>query len=114
VTRFQPGEEVFGMPWFPRQAGAYAEYVTAPSRQFAHKPGSIDHVHAASLPVASLTAWQALVDTARIKPGQKVLVHAAAGGIVIPVPSGASEATLQAAGKAGIRATGILVELLEV
>ncbi|GAA4965712.1 NADP-dependent oxidoreductase [Actinoplanes utahensis] len=81
VTLFGPGDEVFGMPWFPRQAGAYADYVTAPSRHFAAKPGDIDHVHAAGLPLAGLTAWQALVDRARVRPGQRVLVHAAAGGV---------------------------------
>ncbi len=81
VTIFKPGDEVFGMPWFPRPAGAYAEYVTAPARQFVRKPASLDHVQAAGLPLAGLTAWQALVDTANIQPGQRVLVHAAAGGV---------------------------------
>jgi NADPH:quinone reductase-like Zn-dependent oxidoreductase len=69
------------MPWFPRQAGAYAEYVTAPARHFARKPANVDHVAAAALPLAALTAWQALVDTADVQPGQRVLVHAAAGGV---------------------------------
>ncbi|MFD5148689.1 NADP-dependent oxidoreductase [Streptomyces sp. NPDC058401] len=81
VTVFQPGDEVFGMPRFPHQAGAYAEYVTAPARHFARKPASIDHVRAAALPLASLTAWQALTDTADLRAGQRVLVHAAAGGV---------------------------------
>lgn len=81
VTTFRPGDEVYGMPWFPRAAGGYAEYVTAPSRQFAHKPASVGHVEAAALPLAALTAWQGLVDTARVTPGQRVLVHAAAGGV---------------------------------
>ncbi|GAB2927183.1 NADP-dependent oxidoreductase [Nonomuraea fastidiosa] len=81
VTIVQPGDEVFGMPWFPRQAGAYAEYVTAPSRQFARKPRSIGHVAAAGTPLAALTAWQALIDTAHIGSGQRVLIHAAAGGV---------------------------------
>lgn len=81
VTLFQPGDEVFGMPWFPRQAGAYAEYVTAPSRHFAHKPANVDLVEAAALPLVGLTAWQALVDTADVRPGQRVLIHAAAGGV---------------------------------
>src|SRR5215207_10518566 len=58
VTRFQVGEEVFGMPWFPRQAGAYGEYVTAPSRHFAAKPHPLSHEEAAALPLAGLTAWQ--------------------------------------------------------
>ncbi|MGW2631244.1 NADP-dependent oxidoreductase [Streptomyces chattanoogensis] len=81
VTIFQPGDEVFGMPRFPHPAGAYAEYVTAPARHFAPRPRGLDHIQAAALPLASLTAWQALVDTADIQPGQRVLIHAAAGGV---------------------------------
>lgn len=81
VTRFSPGDEVFGMPRFPHQAGAYAEYVVAPPRHLAVKPAGVDHVQAAALPLAALTAWQALVDTADVRPGQRVLVHAAAGGV---------------------------------
>ncbi|MEQ6896345.1 NADP-dependent oxidoreductase [Microbacterium sp. KR10-403] len=81
VTTLAPGDEVYGMPWFPREAGAYAEYATAPSRQFARKPRSIGHVEAAALPLAALTAWQALVDTAHVEAGQRVLIHAAAGGV---------------------------------
>ncbi|MCP2343770.1 NADP-dependent oxidoreductase [Actinomadura rupiterrae] len=81
VALFQPGDEVFGMPRFPHPAGAYAEYVTAPTRHFAPKPPSLDHVHAAALPLAALTAWQALVDTADVRPGERVLIHAAAGGV---------------------------------
>jgi len=81
VTLVKPGDEVFGMPWFPRQAGAYAQYVTAPARHFAPKPASLSFVEAAALPLVSLTAWQALVDTAAVRPGQRVLVHAAAGGV---------------------------------
>jgi NADPH:quinone reductase-like Zn-dependent oxidoreductase len=75
------GDEVFGMPWFPRQAGAYAEYVTAPARQFARKPASLSHDQAAAAPLAALTAWQSLVDAAQVQAGQRVLVHAAAGGV---------------------------------
>ncbi|WNV89864.1 NADP-dependent oxidoreductase [Umezawaea sp. Da 62-37] len=81
VTTVKPGDEVYGMPWFPRAASAYAEYVTAPSRHFALKPANISHVEAAALPLAVLTAWQALVDTAHVEAGQRVLVHAAAGGV---------------------------------
>lgn len=81
VTLYAPGDEVYGMPHFPRQAGGYAQYVVAPARHFARKPASLDHVQAAALPLAALTAWQALVDTAGITPGQRVLVHAAAGGV---------------------------------
>lgn len=81
VTTLKPGDEVYGMPWFPRAASAYAEYVTAPSRHFAKKPTSLTHVEAAALPLAALTAWQILVDTADVQPGQKVLITAAAGGV---------------------------------
>lgn len=81
VSVYRPGDEVFGMPLFPRQAGAYAEYVVAPARHFAPKPAGLTHVEAAALPLAALTAWQALVDTAGVRPGERVLVHAAAGGV---------------------------------
>ncbi|MGW0810855.1 NADP-dependent oxidoreductase [Nonomuraea sp. NPDC002799] len=81
VTLFRPGDEVFGMPRFPHQAGAYAEYVTAPTRHFARKPATIDHLQAAALPLAALTAWQSLTETADLRPGQRVLIHAAAGGV---------------------------------
>ena len=81
VTRFAPGDRVFGMPWFPRLAGAYAEYVAAPSRHFARTPDAVDDVQAGGLPLAGLTAWQALVDTAAVGDGDRVLVHAAAGGV---------------------------------
>ena len=81
VNRFQPGDEVYGMPMFPRAARAYAELVAAPSRQLARKPRSLDHVHAAALPLAGLTAWQSLVDTAQLAAGQRVLIHGAGGGV---------------------------------
>jgi NADPH:quinone reductase-like Zn-dependent oxidoreductase len=69
------------MPMFPRAANAYAEEVAAPSRQLARKPRKIDHVHAAALPLAGLTAWQSLVDVGAIGPGDRVLVHGAGGGV---------------------------------
>jgi NADPH:quinone reductase-like Zn-dependent oxidoreductase len=81
VTRFKVGEEVFGMPWFPRQAGAYAEYVTAPSRHFAAKPHALSHEEAAALPLAGLTAWQIVVDTIALEAGADILIHGAAGGV---------------------------------
>ena len=81
VTLFKPGDEVFGMLPFPRGAGSHAEYVTGPARAFATKPGSLSHVQAAALPLAALTAWQALADTARLSAGERVLIHAAAGGV---------------------------------
>ncbi len=81
VTRFAPGDRVFGMPRFPREAAAYAEYVTAPSRQLARIPQGLGDVEAAALPLAGLTAWQALVETAGVAAGTRVLVLAAAGGV---------------------------------
>jgi NADPH:quinone reductase-like Zn-dependent oxidoreductase len=81
VTRFKEGDMVYGMPRFPRAAGAYAEYVAAPSRQFAPIPDGISPSEAAAFPLAALTAWQCLVDTANIRTGQTVLVHGAGGGV---------------------------------
>ncbi len=81
VARFQPGDEVFGMLSYPWGHGSHAEYVAAPARAFVHKPAGIDHVQAGALPLVSLTAWQALVENARLQPGQRVLIHAAAGGV---------------------------------
>ncbi|MER5496904.1 NADP-dependent oxidoreductase [Streptomyces sp. NPDC002561] len=81
VTLFEPGDEVFGMLPYPHGVGSHAEYVTGPARAFARKPAGVDHVRAAALPLAALTAHQALVDTAAVRAGQRVLVHAAAGGV---------------------------------
>jgi NADPH:quinone reductase-like Zn-dependent oxidoreductase len=81
VTRFEVGDRVFGMPRFPREAAAYADYVTSPSRQLARVPDELGDVEAASLPLAGLTAWQALVETAGVQPGQRVLILGAAGGV---------------------------------
>ena len=81
VTRFRVGDEVFGMPWFPREAGAYAEYVTAPSRHFEAKPHPLSFEEAAALPLAGLTAWQIVVDTIALEEGADLLIHGAAGGV---------------------------------
>ncbi|MDQ1071109.1 NADPH:quinone reductase-like Zn-dependent oxidoreductase [Streptomyces canus] len=81
VTLFKPGDEVFGMLPYPHGVGSHAEYVTGPARAFVHKPAGIDHVQAGALPLAALTAYQALVETADVRPGQRVFIHAAAGGV---------------------------------
>jgi NADPH:quinone reductase-like Zn-dependent oxidoreductase len=81
VTLVKPGDEVFGMLPYPYGVGSHAEYVAGPARAFAPKPGNLDHVQAGALPLAALTAWQALADTARLSAGQRVLIHAAAGGV---------------------------------
>jgi NADPH:quinone reductase-like Zn-dependent oxidoreductase len=81
VTRFAVGDRVFGMPRFPSEAAAYAQYVTAPSRQLASTPDALGDVEAAAVPLAALIAWQALIDTADVGPGTRVLIQAAAGGV---------------------------------
>ena len=81
VARFALGDRVFGMPRFPHEAAAYAEYVTSPSRQLARIPDGLGDVEATALPLAGLTAWQALVETADVQPGQRVLILGAAGGV---------------------------------
>ncbi|MER5796273.1 NADP-dependent oxidoreductase [Streptomyces sp. NPDC001980] len=79
--RFRPGDEVFGMPLFPRAASAYAEVVSAPALHLARKPAALTHVEAAALPVVGLTAWQGLVDLAGVSEGDRVLVHGGGGGV---------------------------------
>ena len=77
---WQPGDEVYGRPDISRD-GSYAEYIAVRASEIAAKPKSLDHVRAASIPLAALTAWQALFDAGGLTSGQKVLVHAAAGGV---------------------------------
>ncbi|WP_329524397.1 NADP-dependent oxidoreductase [Streptomyces jietaisiensis] len=79
--RLRPGDEVFGMPLFPRAAGAYAEFVAAPALHLVRKPASLPHVEAAALPIVGLTAWQALVDLGGVGEGDRVLVHGGGGGV---------------------------------
>ncbi len=81
VTRFAAGDLVYGMPRFPRAAAAYSEYVTAPSHQFAAAPANVSPAQAAALPLAALTAWQCLVEAARVGRDQTVLIHGATGGV---------------------------------
>lgn len=76
-SRLRPGDEVFGI-WF---GGTYADYIAVPAAELVLKPAEIDHVTAAAIPVAGLTAWQAMVDVAGVGRGTRVLVHAAAGGV---------------------------------
>ncbi|WP_394425574.1 NADP-dependent oxidoreductase [Streptomyces sp. SGAir0957] len=79
--RFRPGDEVFGMPLFPRPARAYAEFVSAPALHLVRKPVSLSHVEASALPVVGLTAWQGLVELAGVSEGDRVLVHGGGGGV---------------------------------
>ncbi len=87
VTFVAPGDCVAGMPRFPHPAGAFADHAVAPARHLARIPGAasggegVDWDAYGALPLAGLTAWQALVDTARVMAGMRVLIHAASGGV---------------------------------
>jgi NADPH:quinone reductase-like Zn-dependent oxidoreductase len=78
VRNFSVGQPVFA---YIGLLGAYSEYVAIKASSVAAKPSSMDHVHAGSVPLAALTAWQALFDKGDLKAGQQVLLHAAAGGV---------------------------------
>ncbi|MER7798282.1 NADP-dependent oxidoreductase [Microbacterium sp. NPDC096154] len=75
------GTAVFGMAAVPRASGAYAEYVVVPSSAVAAKPASLSHAEAAGVPLAALTAWQLVVETAHAHEGQRILIHAGSGGV---------------------------------
>ena len=81
VGELVAGQNVFGMVNFPGHGQAYAEYVVAPANQLAVIPDNIDFQQAAASTLAALTAWQNLIDIAGVKEGQRVLVHAAGGGV---------------------------------
>ncbi|HVL63264.1 MAG TPA: NADP-dependent oxidoreductase [Microbacterium sp.] len=76
-----PGTPVFGMVPFPRSGGSYAEYAVVPSQSVARKPTSLSHVEAAGVPLAALTAWGLVVETAHAHEGQRMLIHAGSGGV---------------------------------
>ncbi|CAI1890450.1 Zinc-type alcohol dehydrogenase-like protein SA1988 [Serratia ficaria] len=80
VTRFTPGDEVFASI-FDTGTGSLAEFATVPESVAALKPANLDFVQAASLPMVSLTSWQALTERAGLRPGQKIFIPAGSGGI---------------------------------
>ncbi|MGN6436548.1 MAG: NADP-dependent oxidoreductase [Agriterribacter sp.] len=80
VDYFKQGDKVFGRP-DPTRNGAYAEYITVKANQLYFKPETIEHVEAAAVPLAGLTAWQGLFDHGQLTEGQRVLIHAASGGV---------------------------------
>lgn len=80
VSKFKPGDEVYSRP-NGMQAGTIAEYAVIKAEELAIKPANISHEEAASIPLVGLTAWQALVAKGNLKKGQKVLIHAGAGGV---------------------------------
>lgn len=81
VTGFKKGDEVFGMINFAGHGKAYAEYVTADPSHLAMKPENITHIEAAASTLAALTAWQAFTHFGHLKQNDRVLIHAAAGGV---------------------------------
>src|SRR5437868_946736 len=80
VSRFKIGDEVYSLP-DPTRNGAYADYIVVRGSEVARKPNSLHHIRAAAVPLAALTAWQSLFDTAQLQPGQRVLIHAGSGGV---------------------------------
>src|SRR5215212_10203294 len=80
VRDLQVGDEVYARPRDLR-IGTFAEYIAIDQDDVAPKPGSLTRHEAAAVPLVSLAAWQVLVDRAQVKPGQKVLIHAGAGGL---------------------------------
>ncbi|MFP5345358.1 MAG: NADP-dependent oxidoreductase [Gammaproteobacteria bacterium] len=80
VTQFNVGDAVYARPDLARD-GAYAEYIAVRASEAALKPKSLDFIHAAAVPLSALTAWQSLFDAGDLQPGQKILIHAGAGGV---------------------------------
>lgn len=81
VSNLKVGDQVFGMPNFPKQAAAYAEIVAVPAEEIVLRPAALGIEEAGALPLAGLTAWQGLVEKANLKAGQRVFIQGAAGGV---------------------------------
>ncbi len=77
----KPGDEVYGMARVPRGYGTYAEYASIQMMSVSRKPTSLDHTQAAGVPLAALTAWGAVMDVGGARAGQRILIHAGAGGV---------------------------------
>lgn len=77
----RPGDEVYGMARVPRGHGTYAEYAAVQTLSVSRKPTTLDHSHAAGVPLAALTAWGAVMDVGGVRAGQRILIHAGAGGV---------------------------------
>lgn len=81
ASGFEPGDDVFGLVGMPDPGNAYAEYAAVPADEVVAKPETLTHTEAAAVPMAALTAWRALFEAGDLRDGQRVLVHAAAGGV---------------------------------
>jgi NADPH:quinone reductase-like Zn-dependent oxidoreductase len=78
ITKLKVGDAVYGYPTF---GGGWAQYVTVKESEVAAKPKSLNFVQAAAVPMGALTAWQALVNVAKLQPGQTILIHGGSGGV---------------------------------
>lgn len=81
VSQWQLGDHVYGMIGFPLIGGGYGDYVSVTESELARAPSSIPLASAGGIPLAALTAWQALFVSGDLKPGSRILIHAAAGGV---------------------------------
>src|SRR5215472_3516256 len=84
VTLFKPGDEVYGFKdgyVAKTYRGTYAEYAVVPEKALAKKPSNLSHEEAAAIPLAALTAWQALLNQGKLKTGQRLLIHGGSGGV---------------------------------
>ncbi len=114
VTLFKPGDEVYGFKHGKvgkTYRGTFAEYAVLPENTLARKPARLSHEEAAAIPLAASTAWQAIVGQGRVKPGSKVLIHAAAGGVGIFAVQIAKAFGAYVAGTASTRNMDFLREL---
>jgi len=128
VTAFKVGDEVFSRPDIARD-GSYADYIAVKADEAVLKSAKLDFAQAAALPLAGITAWQCLVDVSQVQAGQRVLIHAGAGGVghlaiqiakakgafVIATASGANQLLLKELGadQAVDYAQGALTEQIE-
>src|SRR5437867_9959204 len=78
ITKLKAGDAVYGYPTF---GGGWAQYVTVKEWEVTAKPASLNFAEAAAAPMGALTAWQSLVDVAKLQPGQTILIHGGSGGV---------------------------------
>jgi NADPH:quinone reductase-like Zn-dependent oxidoreductase len=114
ATLFKVGDEVYGFKHgkvAKTYRGTYAEYAVVPENTLAHKPAKLSHEEAAAIPLAALTAWQAMVNLGKLKAGSKVLIHAGAGGVGVMAIQIAKAMGAYVAATASTSNQGLLREL---
>ena len=80
VSKFSVGDRVYSRPDIARN-GTYAEFIAIKAHEVAHKPNTVSFADAASIPLAGITAWEAVINNGKIQPGQSILIHGASGGV---------------------------------